>query len=389
MKARRSIVLVLVLAFAVIAFAACKKKEEQGGGGAGTGGTPGTGTGTGTGTSTGGGAGGMRPSQGQLAKLEPLTYPDDPNRAAKVTLGHTLFFDKRLSVDGTRACYSCHLNEDGNGGKDPIAIGPGEKKLTRHSPVIWNVAYFEKTGALYWDGRTKTLDELAKQAWGGGNMAVGTEPGKLDAKAAEIAKIAGYKPLVTAAFPDVKDMKAVKADHIAQALAEYMRTLVCADTAYDKFAGGDKSALTEQQQKGLDVFMGKGQCVVCHAPPFFSTAMAADGGFYANTGVGTQGKPEAEVDIGRFKISNKPEDWASFKTPSLRNVAKSPPYFHDGSVAKLDEVVKIMATGGIANKAKSQLLADRGLSAEELADLTAFLSSLDCPGKLEEPSIPK
>jgi cytochrome c peroxidase len=306
-----------------------------------------------------------------------LELPPDPKRKEKIALGHALFFDTRLSVDGTRSCYSCHLNEDGNGGHEPLAIGAKNAQLTRHSPVIWNVAYFK--GSFYWDGRSPTLEAQAKAAWGGGNMGVGKD--NLEAKAGEIAKIPGYKKLFDAAFPK----QPVTADVIAAALSEYERTLLCTDTAYDKFAAGDKAALSEQQQRGLDVFMGKGQCTACHAPPFFSSAMGIEGGIYFNVGIGTEGKPEAEVDPGRMTVSNNPTDWAAFKPPSLRNVSKSAPYGHDGSRKTLDEVVTFMSTGGAENKARTPLMAPRGLTPAEHADLMAFLGGLDCPGKLEPP----
>jgi cytochrome c peroxidase len=310
-----------------------------------------------------------------------LELPADAKRAEKIALGHALFFDKRLSVDGSRACYSCHLNEDGNGGHDPIAIGPGDKPLTRHSPVIWNVGYYKN--ALYWDGRAATLEDNAKAAWGGGNMGVGAE--NLEKKALEIGKIKGYKKLFSAAFPAEKT---VTPDMVANALSEYERTLLCNDTAYDKYAAGDKAALSEQQQRGLDVFLGKGQCSVCHAPPFFSTAMSVDGGAYFNVGIGTNNRAEADVDVGRMKVTNVETDWAAFKPPSLRNVSKSAPYFHNGSVATLEEAVKLMSSGGIDNKNKTQLLSDRGLSDAERADLISFLGGLDCGGKLETPKLP-
>jgi cytochrome c peroxidase len=375
MTVRTTLALALSLT-AGLSASACKKDKKDSGSGNGTAAASGSAA-AGTGSAGSGTVSAApRASDGVLPALEDLTWPEDPKHKEKRALGYALFFEMKMSVDGTRSCYSCHLDEDGNGGHDPLAIGPGEKVLARHSPVIWNVAYFEqKAHALYWDGRSKTLPEQAKAAWGGGNMGVGTEPGKLDAKAAEIAKDKDYKPMFAAAYPDVKTITATE---VAEALAVYMRTLVCKDTAYDKFARGDKAALTEQQKKGLDIFMGeRGQCNVCHAPPYFSTAMATEGGFYQNAGIGTQ-KPEAEVDIGRMKISNKPEDWAAFKVPSLRNVSKSAPYFHDGSVATLEAAVKLMAEGGIANKNKSALLQDRKLTADELADLVAFLGALDC-----------
>lgn len=318
----------------------------------------------------------VRPSQEPLPQLPPLDLPADPKRTAKAELGHVLFFDKRLSANNDRACYSCHANEDGTGGHDPIAIGSGDKKQTRHAPVLWNTAYFQ--GAWYWDGRATTLEDNAKAAWSGGNMGVGAD--HLDKKAAEIAAIPGYKKLFEAA-----GFTTVNADQIAQALAAYERTLLCTDTAYDRFAAGDKTALTEQQQHGLDTFLGKGQCLVCHAPPFFSTAMVSP--VYFNVGIGTEA-PEDQIDIGRMKVSNAPKDWAAFKPPSLRNVTRSPPYFHDGSVARLDDAVKLMAAGGIKNKNLNPFLGDRRLTDAERADLVAFLGALECPGKLDAPALP-
>ena len=321
-----------------------------------------------------------RPSQGALAKLPPLALPDDPARAAKVELGHALFFDKRLSVDKSRSCYSCHLNEDGTGGHDPIAIGAGDKPLTRHAPVLWNLGYHPS--GLYWDGRAAQLEDVAKGAWGGGNMGVGKD--NLDKKAAELAKIPGYAKLFKAAFADAP----ASADQVAQALAEYMRTITCGDTAYDKFAGGDKAALSEQQQRGLDTFMGKGTCSVCHTPPFFTMSAMTQGGAFFNAGIGTAGKEEKDVDPGRGGITNQASDWGAFKVPTLRGVSKSPPYFHDGSVAKLEDAVRYMSNGAQANKNLTPLLNSRNLTDAELADVTAFLGSLECGMKLEEPKLP-
>lgn len=371
----------LVIVLAAVAFAGCNKKE---GGQA----APGVGQGSDRGSATPAAPPRPRASALPLPRLPALTLADDPRRADKIALGHALFFDQRLSGGNDRACYSCHQNEDGNGGHDPMAIGSGDKQLTRHAPVIWNAGYWSH--AFAWDGRPKSLEDGTKGGWGAGNMnaAPGADtPEKvaaaLDKKAAEIAAIPGYKKLFEAAFPGT----AIKADHVTGALGEYMRTLVCNDTAYDKYAGGDKAALTETQQRGLDLFQGKARCAACHAPPFFSTAMGVEGGAYFNVGIGTEG-PEDKVDVGRMKVSNKPEDWAAFKPPSLRNVTKSPPYFHNGSVAKLADAVKLMASGGIANRNKSPLLEDTQLTDAESSDLIAFLGALDCPGTLEHPTLP-
>jgi cytochrome c peroxidase len=329
------------------------------------------------------------PSEKAPEKVElppaPAEFPemkipqDNPQSPDKIALGHQLFFDTRLSVDGSRSCYSCHQNEHGNGGETPLAVGAQEKQLTRHSPVIWNTGYFD---AFYWDGRAASLEAQAKGAWGGGNMGVGNE--NLPKKTAELARIKGYKKQFEKVFPE----EGMTPDTIAKAIAAYERTLICEDTAYDRYARGDDGALTDQQKEGWALFVGKGQCAVCHAPPLFSSAMGTPGGLYYNVGIGTAGKAEQEVDVGRFAVSAQQADWAAFKVPSLRNVSKSAPYFHDGSVATLAEAVKIMATGGIDNKNKTALLADRGLSHDELAALVAFLGALDCAGKLEEPKLP-
>ncbi len=305
--------------------------------------------------------------------------PDNPVTPEKVALGHQLFFDARLSVDGSRSCYSCHQNEHGNGGETPTAVGAKNKPLTRHSPVIWNTAYFE---AFYWDGRAGSLEAQAKGAWGGGNMGVGAE--NLAAKAAEIGKIKGYATQFEKAFPG----EGATPDTIAKAIATYERLLICARTDYDHFARGDDDALTDQQKQGWRIFMGKGQCSVCHAPPLFSSAMGVPDGLYYNVGIGTQGKPKEEVDPGRAQVTGNDADWAAFKVPSLRNISKSAPYFHDGSVATLKEAVRIMATGGIDNPNKTPLLADRGLSEDELDALVAFLGALDCVRTLEQPKLP-
>lgn len=305
-----------------------------------------------------------------------MKFPEDnPQSGDKVTLGHKLFFEKRLSVDGSVSCYSCHQNEDGNGGADPIATGAEEKKLTRHSPVIWNVGYLP---AFYWDGRAATLEDQAKGAWGGGNMGVGMD--NLDKKAKEIAALPEYKPLFKKAFPDEEP----SADTVAKAIAAYERTLICNDTAYDKYAAGDKTALTDEQKDGLELFMSKAMCTACHAPPHFSTAYMGEGTYF-NVGIGIEGVEEKDVDVGRMAVTQSEKDWAAFKPPSLRNVTKSAPYFHDGHTNNLKEAVKFMASGGYDNKNKTPLMTDKKLTDAEIDKIISFLGALECGGKLEDP----
>lgn len=360
----------IAAALAIVAITGCKKKEQNQ--------APEQGS-AGSGSAQQQAPAMPRASQNPLPQLPPLELPADPKRDAKVALGHVLFFDKRLSGANDLACYSCHKNEDGTGGHDPLAIGSGGKTLTRHAPMLWNVGYFKN--AFYWDGRAATLEDNVKGAWGGPNMNAGAD--KLDAKTAELMKIPAYKKMFTDAFGDTP----ITAVQTEQAIAEYMRTFICKDTAYDKYAAGDKTALSEQQQRGLDVFAGKGMCITCHAPPYFSTAAGVDGGIYFNAGIGTD-VAEDKVDVGRMKVTNDPKDWAAFKPPSLRNITKTPPYFHNGSAATLDDALKVMTGGGIKNKNLNPIFADRGLSDAEKGDLKAFLGALECPGKLEEPKVP-
>lgn len=304
---------------------------------------------------------------------------DKPLTEEKVALGHQLFFDARLSVDGSRSCYSCHQNEDGNGGADPKAIGAEGRQLSRHSPVIWNVAYMPR---FYWDGRSGSLEAQAKGAWGGGNMGVGPE--NLDAKAAEIGEIPGYARQFEAVF----GQRGATAETVAEAIAAYERTLVCADTRFDRYSAGDGSAMDARELMGLELFTGKAACSTCHTPPFFSAQFGTEEGVYFNVGIGISGVSEDVVDVGRQAVTGAEGDWAAFKVPSLRNVARSGPYFHDGSVATLEEAVRYMAGPGVSNRNLTPLMRDRELTDEEVAAVVAFLGALTCPGELVEPELP-
>ena len=173
-----------------------------------------------------------------------------------------------------------------------------------------------------------------------------------------------------------------------QALSAYERTLVCNDTAFDRYAKGDKTQLNANQKLGLELFMGKAACVACHTPPFFSSAYIVKDGAYFNVGVGFEGKKEEEVDVGRKKVSNADADFAAFKVPTLRNVAKSAPYFHDGSKKTLEEAVRFMAGGGFKNAHLTPLMTDKKLKDDEIKAIVEFLGSLDCQVALAEPKLP-
>jgi cytochrome c peroxidase len=310
--------------------------------------------------------------------LGPLrSPPNNPTTAAKARLGQRLFFDPALSVDGTRSCYSCHQNEDGTGGHEPTAIGAKNTPLPRHSPVLWNVGYLPR---LYWDGRAESLEAQARAAWAGGNMGVGED--KLAAKAEEIGDRPEYKAEFAAAFPGI----GATPTSVVQAISAYERTLFCGDTKLDRHLAGDGSALNEQQKAGLELFIGKAACHGCHTPPFFSDSYLMEDGSYHNIGVGLRGKDPATADVGRQKVSQNPSEWAAFKTPSLRNVSRSAPYLHDGSIATLKDTVRFMAGGGFPNPGIDPKMVDKKLSDDEIDKLVAFLGSLECTGTLTPPA---
>ncbi len=301
---------------------------------------------------------------------EPPKIPaDNPMTAEKVELGHQLFMDKRLSGDGSRSCYSCHQNELGNSDGRKLALGAGDKPLTRNTPTIWNVGYHEH--GLYWDGRAATLEAQAIGALEGGNMGVGK--GKMPAKAKEIAALPEYAEQFAKAF-GLEPGAEVTQDHVAQALAAYERTLLCGDTAFDK------GELSEAAQRGWDLFRGKASCTTCHAGDNLSDGVFHDVGLaHDETGALKEG-----ADVGRGKPSGSEADNYKFRTPTLRNVAQTAPYFHDGSVESLEDAVRYMAAGG-NGKAPGidQNLRNTALTDAEIADLVEFLRALDCPGKLE------
>jgi cytochrome c peroxidase len=292
---------------------------------------------------------------------------DNPMTVDKVALGRQLFFDKRLSGDGSRSCYSCHVCEKGLTDGLPKAIGAFQKPLPRSSPTLWNIGYHSE---FYWDGRSATLEKQGLAAWTGGNMGAKTEEivPKLNA-------LAGYKKQFNAVFGGD-----ATADNVVQALSAYERTLFCGTTPWDRWQNGDQNAVSADAKAGWEVFR-KAACGQCHAGALFTDLR------YHNVGIGMDG---AEPDIGRKKVSNDEKDTGAFKTPTLRDIAKSGPYFHDGSVATLEQAVDLMLAGGRPNKYLDiQNLQRRDLRPEEKKQLLAFLGSLSCECTLSEPELPK
>ena len=304
----------------------------------------------------------------QLATYEAMQIPaDNPLTPEKVALGRQLFFDERLSGDGTRSCYSCHVCEKGLTDGLAKAVGAFNKQLPRSSPTLWNIGYHKE---FYWDGRSPSLEKQAMAAWTGANMGA-----KADEIVAKLNAIQGYRGQFQAVF--VSD---ATPDNVVKAIAAFERTIISGDTVWDRFRAGDRSALSESAWRGWNIFQAI-KCSNCHDGVLFADQQ------YHNVGVGMDQK---EPDVGRFKVTNKPEDTGAFKTPTLRDIAKSAPYFHDGSAKTLEEAVDIMLGGGKENEHLDRKnLEKHKILPDQREDLLSFLRSLTVDCKLSKPPLPE
>ena len=303
-----------------------------------------------------------------LATYEEMAIPEDnPMTPEKVALGRQLFFDKRLSADGSRSCYSCHVCEKGLTDGLPTAIGAREKKLTRSSPTLWNIGYHSE---FYWDGRSGSLEKQAMAAWRGGNMGADVE-----VATATINAVSGYR----AQFQSVFGGEATP-ERIVQAISAFERTIISGNTPFDRWRAGDEAAVSDEVKKGYEVFK-KLECDNCHDGVLFTDMQ------YHNVGIGMDAE---KPDVGRFKVTEKEEDTGAFKTPTLRDIAKSGPYFHNGSVDTLEEAVDLMIGGGKPNKYLDRTnLKKRKATEDEKKNLIAFLGSLTNDCQLTEPKLPE
>jgi cytochrome c peroxidase len=299
---------------------------------------------------------------------------DNPGTPAKVELGKMLYHDVRLSANGVLSCNSCHNvmsgGEDNRGG----SIGVRNQVGGRSSPTVWNAAF---GSVQFWDGRAPSLEAQAK-----GPVTNPIEMGmkNWDEVVARLKAIPGYPQAFAAAF---EGSDAVTADNAAKAIAAYERTLITPNSAYDKYVQGDKAALTEQQVRGMNAFAEAG-CVSCHSGAAFNGPQLPEGtGFFQKFPVYDNGYLEAQynftADVGRFEVTKNEGDKHLFKVPTLRNIALTAPYFHNGKVRTLDDAVKIMA--------KLQL--NKDLTPEQAGDIVAFLNALtgEFP-KQEMPRLP-
>ncbi len=319
-----------------------------------------------------------KPDPGPLGEM---TVPaDNPMTPEKVELGKKLFFDARLSKDGKMSCETCHLPDKGWTDGKALSKKFDGSMNTRHAPTLYNVGYYKQ---WYWDGRAATLEGQVTAAWRG---QMGGDP---DAVAMTLNGIDGYK----AAFQQVFGGPATGAN-ISQAIATFVRTIKSENAPWDKYEKGDKTAVSEDAIKGYDIFSRsfKADCIRCHVPPLFTDAS------FHNIGVGSDkpmpdlGRGKILEDAAKAKGTTDPEAEklkGAFKTPSLRSVVESGPYFHDGRAAKLEDAVNLVLKGGIKNPNLDENLLPRMITPEERKQLIAFITSLT-PEKVpfEKPQLP-
>lgn len=337
-----------------------------------------------------------------LAVLGPAPNPAfNPTTPEKVALGEKLFFDPKLSGNDGMPCSSCHRPESGWAVQAPISFGYPGTTHWRNSQTVINSAHYGKN---FWAGASPSMEHQARSAARGGVAGNGED----DIMEARLAFVPEYRE----AFREVFGDKYPLVRHAYMAIAAYQRTLVQTDTPFDNYMRGDDDALSDQQKRGLELFAGKANCVVCHSGPMLSDEK------YYNIGVppydGWEDDPIAQItfryelyakgiteekyrnlkdDPGLYFRTKQDSDMGKFRTPSLRYTKYTYPYMHNGMIETLEDVVEFYDQGGGENEfadTKTSMIQPLGLTDDEKADLVAFLESLSGDEILpEDPEIPE
>lgn len=299
--------------------------------------------------------------------LGPIFWPkDNPYSAEKVALGRLLYYDKRMSSDGSVACASCHDPKKAFTDRGPFSTGIRQQKGGRSAPTVINRAF---APAQFWDGRAPTLEEQAKGPLANPLEMTMDKDASAAHKAAvgRLRQIAGYRRR----FKKVFGTEDFDIDHVAKAIATYERTVLSGNAPFDRYEAGDKAALNPAQVRGMNVFFKKAACDSCHLGFNFTD------GSYVNIGIGMD---RPSPDLGRFMVSKREEDKGAFKTPTLREIEHTGPYMHDGRFNTLEEVIEHYDKGGIKNPYLDQRLKPLNLTAQDKSDLIAFLKALSGEG---------
>lgn len=303
---------------------------------------------------------GKNPHQASASHWQLAAVPvpaDNASTPARVALGKALFFDPRLSGNGAVSCASCHNPALGWSDGLKTAVGFGGAVLNRATPTIVNVGYNTQ---FMWDGRKKSLEDQALGPMQAADEMNTDFPVLLE----RLRGIRGYVAMFEKAYPGEPIAEA----SIAKALAAFQRTVVSKDSAFDRWVAGDRSALTPSQQRGFKVFTdaGKGNCVACHSGANFT-----DNGFH-NIGL----RQGANPDLGRFAVRKVASMKGAFKTPTLRDIELTAPYFRDGSARTLRDVIEHYDRGGDDRSNVSQDIKPLNLSNKDKEDLEAFMRAL-------------
>ncbi len=286
-----------------------------------------------------------------------------------IELGKILFFDTRLSSSGKISCASCHQPElSWTDGKER-SIGHEGAVTKRNSPTIQNSWFYEK---LFWDGRAK---DLADQAFAPINSETEMHTEMPDlVRRMRVNK--EYPGLFKKAFGD----EDINPDRLAEAIAIFEKTIVSRKSRFDEFLSGDKNVLSDSEIRGLHLFRTKARCMNCHHGPLFSDNQFHNNGFYPGT--------NAQKDKGLYSVTHKDEDMGKFKTPSLRDVMKTGPWMHDGSLKNIRDIITIYTQGSASPR--DGLIKQTSLRPKETEDLIAFLQAISSPPlEFTKPVIPR
>ena len=304
----------------------------------------------------------------------PETAPapaDNPTTEAKVELGKMLYMDPRFSSTGTVSCNSCHNVMEGGDDSRSVSMGVHGKTGGRNAPTVWNSAFHS---VQFWDGRAPLLEDQAK-----GPVSNPVEMGMKDVDTAmeRVRRIPGYKAYFDKAFGE----NSMTVDNAAKAVAAFERTLITPNSSYDKYVKGDNKAMSEQQVRGMNKFASSG-CTSCHSGAAFNgPQMKLGEGFFTKFPTFTDNSYVAQYkladDKGRQEVTGNEADASMFRTPTLRNITDTAPYFHNGSVNDLAEAVRVMA--------KTQL--NKDLPDSDVNDIVAFLGALT--GEYPEITMPR
>ena len=315
---------------------------------------------------------------------------DNPMTPARVALGEALYFDKRLSIDGTVSCATCHDPANAFTDHSSVAIGVSKRIGTRNAPTILNAMFSER---LFWDGRAGSLEEQAKQPLTNSfEMGMGNN----DAVVARVRSLPEYQK----EFRRVFKGEGISIDTIAKAIAAYERTQLSGNSPFDRFISGDANAISEAQKRGWELFRGKAKCIDCHSfsagSPFFTDFKFHNTGIVAkdtnfehlsrlakqmNDVVRGNSAPSLAhtpgfAELGRYLVTKQPKDIGAFKTPTLRDIELTTPYMHNGSEKTLIDVVRFYNRGGNANANLDERMRPLNLNDEELNELVEFMRAL-------------